>query len=163
MLQTRLATTADSSLIANHRSAMFRAMGSAPPEVLDEMSRAFEPWVLRRLTEGRYMGWITCNGDCPIASIGLLLLDWPPHPLDPAGAERGYILNLFIEPEYRRRGLARKLVELCLDEGRRRNIGVISLHASAEGRPLYDSLGFQSSNEMQLGNRPHPWPLRRVP
>jgi ribosomal protein S18 acetylase RimI-like enzyme len=153
MLETRAATVADAFLIARHRRAMFHAMGCATPGVLDEMTRSFEPWLVPRLAGGRYLGWITCDGLQPIASIGLLFLDWPPHTLHPVAAERGYILNLFVEPEFRRRGLARALVELCLAEARRRNISVITLHASAEGRPLYESLGFQSSNEMQFRNQ----------
>jgi ribosomal protein S18 acetylase RimI-like enzyme len=154
MLETRPATIADASLITRHRRAMFHAMGGATSETLDLMSRSFEPWLIPRLAGGRYLGWIKCDGAQPIASIGLLFLDWPPHTLHPVETERGYILNLFVEPDYRRRGLARSLIELCLEEGRRRDIAVLSLHASAEGRPLYESLGFQVSNEMQLRNQP---------
>ena len=154
MLETRAATAADASLITRHRRAMFDAMGSGSGERLDRMSRHFEPWLMPRLADGRYIGWITLDGSRPVASIGLLLLDWPPHALHPEDSERGYILNLFVEPEYRRRGLARSLVAACLTEARRRNIALVSLHASAEGRPLYESLGFHASNEMQWRNHP---------
>jgi GNAT superfamily N-acetyltransferase len=148
MFPTRRATTADASLIASHRRAMFEAMRLGDPEVLDEISRAFEPWLRPRLAAGRYNGWITSDQDIPIASAGLLILDWPALPRDPSGTERGYLLNIFVEPEYRRRGLARSLVKFCLAEARRRNIRVVTLHASQEGRPLYESLGFKPSNEM---------------
>ena len=60
---------------------------------------------------------------------------------------------MFVEPEYRRRGLARGLLELCVAEARRRNIRVVSLHASREGVPLYEQLGFKTSNEMLLRTR----------
>jgi ribosomal protein S18 acetylase RimI-like enzyme len=153
MLETRAATVADAALITAHRHAMFSAMGSGTPKSLEEMSRHFEPWLQTRLADGRYLGWLTLDGDRPIASTGLLLMDWPPHALHPDSAERGYILNLFVEPEYRRRGLARTLVELCLAEARRRDIAVVTLHASAEGRPLYEALGFSAANEMQFIDR----------
>jgi GNAT superfamily N-acetyltransferase len=132
---------------------MFAAMGSGTPESLHEMSRNFEPWLLPRLADGRYLGWITWDGPRPIASSGLLILDWPPYALDPAGSQRGYILNVFVEPEYRRRGFARGLVQRCMDAARRANIRVTSLHASAEGRAVYESLGFRASNEMQFIDR----------
>lgn len=154
MLQTRCATLADSGLIAAHRRAMFEAMDSAGPDLLDEMSCKFEPWLRPCLADGRYMGWITTDEDKPVASAGLLIVDWPPHARDPAGSQRGYILNVFVEPAYRRRGLARSLVKLCLAEARRRNIRVVTLHASDEGRPLYESLGFGPSNEMQFSSKP---------
>jgi ribosomal protein S18 acetylase RimI-like enzyme len=154
MLDTRRATTSDAPLITAHRHAMFTDMGTATPAILHQMSLSFEPWLLPRLADGRYIGWITANAGQPIASIGLILIDWPPHALHPGSHERGYILNLYVEPDYRRRGLARSLLQLCLDECRRRNIAITTLHASAEGRPLYESLGFTPSNEMQLRHEP---------
>ncbi|UWZ86600.1 GNAT family N-acetyltransferase [Occallatibacter riparius] len=150
MLETRSATLKDASLIVAHRHAMFAAMGSGTSESLDEMSRSFEPWLLPRLADGRYRGWITVDGARPVASAGLLILDWPPHALHPSTSERGYILNMFVELDYRRRGIARALVQRCIDEAHRLNIRVTSLHASAEGRPVYESLGFGPSNEMQF-------------
>jgi GNAT superfamily N-acetyltransferase len=153
MLETRPATLADAPLITAHRHAMFAAMGSGTPESLNEMSRSFEPWLLPRLSDGRYLGWITWDGALPVASAGLLILDWPPHALHPSTSERGYILNMFVEPVYRRRGLARALVQRCIDEAHRLNILVTSLHASAEGRPVYESLGFRAANEMQFIDR----------
>jgi ribosomal protein S18 acetylase RimI-like enzyme len=150
MFPIRPATPADAALIASHRRAMFEAMHSAGPEVLDEMTRNFEPWLLPRLADGRYLGWITADRERPIASAGLLLIDWPPHPRHPGSSQRGYILNVFVDPGYRRRGLARKLIDACLNEARTRKIELVTLHASDEGRPLYQQLGFTAGNEMQL-------------
>lgn len=148
MLETREATAADAELITAHRRAMFADARDADEPVLEVMSRNFEPWVTRMLRAGRYAGWITSDGHRPVASAGLMFLDWAPHPLDPAGEYRAYLLNVFVEPEYRKRGLARALVELCLDEARRRNICVVALHASDAGRRVYESMGFKSTNEM---------------
>jgi ribosomal protein S18 acetylase RimI-like enzyme len=148
MLETRSATAEDAELIAAHRRAMFTAMGSTPDSVLDAMSRNFTPWVARTIGEGRYAGWITMDDGRPVASAGLLILDWPPHPLDPAGTQRGYMLNVFVEPEYRKRGLAQALVNRCLDEAHRRSIRVVALHSSDAARSIYEALGFRATNEM---------------
>lgn len=148
MLQTRTASPADAALIASHRRAMFAAMGQTPESILDAMKRNCEPWLTRLIVEGKYIGWITEDDNSPIASAGLLVLDWPPHPLDPTGEHRGYLLNVFVEPNYRRRGLAHALVERCLTEAHRRHLGVVTLHSSDVGRPLYESLGFRATSEM---------------
>lgn len=153
MLETRNATVGDAELITRHRKAMFADAGDAPESTLDAMSRSFEPWVRRMLGEGKYAGWITCDGDRPVASAGLLVLDWAPHFLDPAGEHRGYVLNVFVEPEYRGRGLARALMKECMAEARRRGIRVVALHASAKGQPVYEKLGFTTSNEMLFVDR----------
>jgi ribosomal protein S18 acetylase RimI-like enzyme len=148
MLNTRRASVDDSSLITRHRKAMFADARNAPEDVLEAMSKSFEPWVRRMLRENKYAGWITSDGDSPVASAGLLVLDCAPHFLDPTGEHRGYILNVFVEPEYRGRGLARALMDICLTEARSRGIRVVALHASDAGRPLYEKLGFYAANEM---------------
>ena len=152
MLATRLATAADAPLIAAHRRAMFEDMGSASPSTLDEMTRSFKPWVERKIAEGKYLGWITEDttegGTTPVAGAGLLILDWPPHPFDPTGEYRGYLLNVFVEPAYRKRGLASSLVQECLAEAHRLNLRVVALHSSDAGRPIYEALGFRPTNEM---------------
>ena len=148
MLETRAATITDSALVAAHRRAMFAAMGGYEEPVLEGVRLASEPWTARMMGEGRYLGWITEDEGRAVASAGMLILDWPPHPLDPGGEQRAYLLNVFVESEYRRRGLAKALIEICLDEARRRGIGVVSLHASREGAPVYAQLGFKTTNEM---------------
>jgi GNAT superfamily N-acetyltransferase len=148
MPDTRSATILDAPLIASHRRAMFASMGGFDDEVLDAVRRASEPWTERMIREGRYLGWITEDDGRPVASAGMLILDWAPHPLDPAGEKRAYLLNVFVDPAYRRRGLARRLMEICLTEARRQGIRVVSLHASREGAPVYAQLGFKTTNEM---------------
>lgn len=127
---------------------MFADAGNAPDSVLAQMARHFEPWVRRMIAEKKYAGWITANRVRPVASAGLLILDWAPHFLDPTSEQRGYILNVFVEPEYRGQGLAKMLTEQCMKEARRRGIGVVALHASKKGQPVYERLGFTISNEM---------------
>ena len=155
MLITRRATADDAPLITHHRRAMFADMRNAPDSVLDEMGRHFERWVRRMIAEDRYAGWITSDAGYDIASAGLLILDWAPHLLDPTGDKRAYILNIFVEPEYRRRGLAQALTKECMQEARRRGIRIIALHASEKGQPVYEKLGFNTSNEMlYIGGQP---------
>ena len=83
-----------------------------------------------------------------MAGIGLMLIDWPPHPLHPEQSQRGYILNLFVEPEHRRRGLAVRLMRLAEAEFVRRGVRYEVLHATDKGRPLYRKLGWDSTAEM---------------
>jgi ribosomal protein S18 acetylase RimI-like enzyme len=148
MLETRTATAADAHLITHHRRRMFVDAGRADNQVLGLMSRNFEPWVAKMIAEEKYFGWLTVDGDRVVAGIGLLLLDWPPHPLDPRSTQRGYLLNVYVEPEYRRRKLASHLIEMALAEARRRKIRVVALHSTDEGRALYESNGFRQTNEM---------------
>jgi len=148
MLKTRLATVSDAKLITHHRRRMFVDAGRADNPVLAVMADAHEPWVAKEIEAERYLGWITEDDGKAVAGAGLLLLDWPPHPLDPRSTQRGYLLNVYVEPEYRRRRLASNLIEMALAEARRRYIRVVALHSTEEGRRLYEANGFRSTNEM---------------
>jgi len=148
MLETRTATVADSAILTHHRHRMFVDAGRRDSPVLHVMSQNFEPWVVRMIKEGKYLGWLTEDDGKVVAGAGLLLLDWPPHPLDPRSTQRGYLLNVYVEPEYRRRKLASHLIEYALAEARRRKIRVVALHSTDEGRALYESNGFRQTNEM---------------
>ena len=135
-------------MITRHRKAMFADMRDAAETVLEEMAQNFEPWVQRMIAEDKYAGWITRDDEREVGSAGLLILDWAPHFLDPRCGQRGYILNVFVEPEYRGRGIAKALTLQCMAEAKRRGIGVVALHASRKGQPVYEKLGFKTSNEM---------------
>lgn len=148
MLKTRTATVSDAALITHHRRRMFIDAGRNDGPVLDVMCEAHEPWVAREITESRYLGWIGEDDGKPVAGAGLLLLNWPPHPLDPRSTQRGYLLNVYVDPEYRRRKLASNLIELALAEARKRFIRVVALHSTEEGRRLYEANGFRRTNEM---------------
>lgn len=148
MLKTRPATAADAALITHHRRRMFVDAGRQDNRVLDLMAKAHEPWVAKMLAESKYLGWLTEDNGVVIAGAGLFLLDWPPHPLDPRSSQRGYLLNVYVEPEYRRRKLASHLIEYALAEARRRKIRVVSLHSTDEAKRLYESNGFRATNEM---------------
>lgn len=148
MLKTRLAAATDAPLITRHRRRMFVDAGRRDDQILQLMADAHEPWVASAIEQGHYIGWLTEDDGKVIAGAGLLLLEWPPHPLDPRSTHRGYLLNVYVEPEYRRRRLASNLIELALAEARRRGIRVVALHSTEEARRLYQANGFRTTNEM---------------
>jgi ribosomal protein S18 acetylase RimI-like enzyme len=137
----------DLELIGRHREEMFRDAGIAE-EVLSAMKPHFQAWLGPKLRDGSYFGFLACDESRPVGGIGLLLLDWPPHHFHPTSDKRGYVLNLFVEPAYRRRGLASKLMLLAEIEFANRGISFAVLHASAKGMPLYSELGWTRTSEM---------------
>jgi ribosomal protein S18 acetylase RimI-like enzyme len=146
----RRATVEDTSITMHHRHAMFQDMGERDAAKLNAMCDAFSRWVSARLTNGEYLGWLVDNEQgTVVAGTGLWLLAWAPTPSDQS-AQRGYIFNVYTQPDYRRRGLARRLMQTIFDHCRKNKITVVALHASDHGRALYESLGFKQTNEMRL-------------
>jgi GNAT superfamily N-acetyltransferase len=145
----RRATVADAQTIAGHRYAMFRDMGYNDEASLDSMRKKFLPWVEAKLKSGDYLGWLAVTeSDLVVGGAGLWLMDWPAHMVG-SSARRGNILNVYTEPSFRRRGLARWLTEAALHWCKGNEIDFVILHASDEGRRLYEELGFQAGNEMR--------------
>jgi len=148
--EIRPATIGDSEIIAAQRRAMFFEMGYRDQAVLDAMIVAFRPWLLRKMEAGEYLAWLVTRVDGSVAAgLGLWLMDWPPHMVGP-GSPRGNILNVYTDPDSRRQGLARRLMEVALEWCRANRIRAVILHSSNEGRPLYEKLGFRPTNEMRL-------------
>jgi len=144
------ATLHDIATIVSHRRSMFAAMGYSDDAALDAMASAFEPWLRRKMLDGDYLAWFAIAQDQSVAAgIGLWLMDWPPHMIG-SGGRRGNILNIFVRPEDRRRGIARELTRAALDWCRANAIDHVMLHSSVDGRHLYESLGFVATNEMRL-------------
>ena len=146
----RVGAAGDSGTIVRHRRAMFSEMGYRDQPALDKMCAAFEPWLARKMETGEYLAWFAVEAKGSIvAGLGLWLMDWPPHMIGP-GSRRGNILNVYTNPDSRRQGLARRLMQVALEWCRANHIRAVILHSSNEGRPLYEKLGFRSTNEMRL-------------
>ena len=146
----RMAAPADAAIIAHHRVAMFHDMGildGTDPVALKTSARDY---LRNALVAGAYTGWLVENAGQVVAGGGVITRPLLPRPGTPQGGEEAYILNVYTEPEHRRRGLARQLLTAILTWCRERRSALVSLHASDEGRPLYESLGFGSTNEMRL-------------
>jgi len=146
----REATPADVETIVAHRRGMFEAMGYADAAVLDAMQSAADGWTRTRLASGEYRGWLAVGRDGRVvAGAGLHLREQCSKPRNLSGRV-AYVMNVFTEPGHRRRGLARRLMQLVLDWCRQNGYAEITLHASDAGRTLYNSLGFEPTNEMRL-------------
>ncbi len=146
----RQATLADAPIIVTHRRRMFEDMGRDDTAMLDAQDIQFAVWLRERLENGRYHGWLVEDAaGSVVAGAGVWLLDWPPGPSG-LGPYRGYILNVYTEPAARRRGLARRLVQACMAWCQAQGITIVSLHASDQGRPVYERLGFRPTNELRL-------------
>jgi len=153
----RPATAADVSLIASHRAAMFRDMGKLAREDVPALIRATADYLQIALPRGEYLAWVadsTTSGSESIGGAGVQLRPILPRPRAcDDGLELGpeaLVLNVYVVPEWRRRGVGEALMRSLLNALADRNVRRIVLHASEDGRRLYERLGFVSTNEMRL-------------
>ena len=149
-IRVRTAGVEDLAHILRHRRAMFEEMGFTDTAVLegvDDWSRAYFEKALRM---GTYKAWLAedLNGQV-VGGGGIVVADWPGYPGENR-AQRAWILNMYTEPGARRCGVAKRLVDAMIEWCRASGFGMVSLHASPAGRPLYEAIGFHPTNEMTL-------------
>lgn len=66
------------------------------------------------------------------------------------GTENAYVNAVYVRPQYRRRGIAKRLMELVIAWSRERGCAGVRLRASDEGRFLYEHIGFREGREMEF-------------
>jgi len=153
----RPAAADDIASLAYHRVAMFRDMGTLAPAHETPLEQATAAYLRDALPRGEYLAWVAEDGAAGVGVIGgagVQLRSILPRP--PEGRRdlelgpEAIVLNVYVEREWRRRGIAEALMRALLADLHARGIRRIVLHASAEGRRLYERLGFAATNEMRL-------------
>jgi GNAT superfamily N-acetyltransferase len=154
--QIRRATSRDADIIAWHRARMFQDMGDVSGdafEILRANARSrLEQWI----DTANYIGWLATPATEPemiVAGAGVQLQPILPRPLDVSTigeGRQGTIVNVFTEPQWRRRGIAGLLIKEIITWSKNEQIDRLVLHASDDGRSIYERLGFIESNEMRF-------------
>lgn len=147
----REAVLADAPILARQRRLMFEATGALAPDEGDPLEAAVLEYIQRAMPAGTFRAWVVERDGRIVAGGGLQLRTLMPRPGYVRGEPEGLIVSMWTEPEHRRRGLGRRVVEAILAWGRAHGISRYTLHASADGRPLYALYGFRPTNEMRLG------------
>jgi GNAT superfamily N-acetyltransferase len=148
----REASVTDIPEILRLRRSMYADMHYDDALKLDQMAALTSDYLATAIPMSSFRAWLAVCAQSVIAGGAVIISPWPAHPYD-LECRRVTILNVYTEPGYRRRGIARSLMQTmigwCKDEGFAR----VTLHASDDGRALYESLGFEVSNEMRLNLR----------
>jgi GNAT superfamily N-acetyltransferase len=151
----RRCTTQDAASVARHRVEMFREMGHVPTaelaqELLEKSVLALAPI----LADGTYVGWLAIDDEGNvIAGAGVHIKPQLPRVShDQRRVEDGPVplaVNVYTEARWRHQGVARALMRVLMEWAASQGTDRVVLHASDAGRPLYESLGFRTTNEMR--------------
>jgi ribosomal protein S18 acetylase RimI-like enzyme len=146
----RQATADDIPDLVRLRRIMFEGMGWGDHEHLPAAEAASAAYLAEAIPSGEFQGWVAATSAGRIVSVGGVIVDQHmPTPGNLSG-RIGYVLNVATEPCYRRRGIARRIMQAMLAWLKEQGVQRAALHASDHGRPLYESLGFEPTNEMRL-------------
>lgn len=141
----RIATIADMELLIRLRKQLLMDEGQILSSNIDQELKQF---FTQQMTSHQLTQWLVeCEGEV-IASGAIQFISFPPSFFNTTGI-RGYIMNMYTHPAYRKRGIAKRLMDLLIEEARIRKVHHIFLIASYMGKPLYKKYGF-SENDIYM-------------
>ncbi|MBS1772179.1 MAG: GNAT family N-acetyltransferase [Bacteroidetes bacterium] len=147
----RLATANDTPLLIAYRLKLllFVSTTSHTDDEIDTLTQQFEAYFPKAINEGTYIAWIAeCDGQTAAVS-GMVVYDRPAGFRCPTGRV-GYILGIYTEPEYRRRGICGTLMGKLEQSAREHNITTMAMHATEEGERVYRKNGFKEPGSLVL-------------
>lgn len=149
MAEIRRATAGDVEELVRFRCAFLNEVNGCdqPPEGFEDGLRAY---LRAAVADGSFAAWAAWEGGRVVAAGCVCYTRIVPGYSNPTG-EIAYIQNMYTLPEYRRLGLASAIFARLIDEAKERGVRRVSLHATVEGRKVYEKFGFQpKADEMVL-------------
>lgn len=144
MVEIRIAAKDDIELLMSSRLEMLKVVNNLPSdyEYTEEIVRESRDYFLN----GDHITVLAIDDGKVIGCASMSFMWIMPTFSHPTG-KRAHLMNVYTRSEYRRQGIARKMVNMLIDETWKRGATEISLDATTMGRPLYESLGFTNSTE----------------
>ena len=114
-----------------------------------DLRPALKDYYQRHMADNTFISWIALDNEKIIGTSGISIVEKPPYYGCPSG-KIGLLSSMFTDKEYRRRGIARHLLSLVVDEARKYGCGTVQITASDMGVLLYTDFGFvKNGNFMQ--------------
>ena len=152
----RRATVQDAGIVAWHRARMFQDMDDVSSDAFEILRAKARARLKEWLASGDYVGWLATPADQPemvVGGAGVQLQPILPRPVNASTVgegRQGTVVNVFTEPQWRRRGIAGLLMKEIITWSKNERLDRLLLHASDEGRSVYERLGFIAGNEMRF-------------
>lgn len=136
------ATKKDIGVLAEFRiSYLQEDLGVISDENLELMQATLPSYYEKRLNKDLIV-YVTRDEMDIVSCAFLLIVEKPMSPSFITG-KTGTVLNVYTKSEYRKRGYAKKLITMMLEDAKAEGVSVIELKATEDGYSLYKSVGFE--------------------
>ncbi len=147
-MEIRKANSADVSLILENRMEFISNV------VKEGMPEGFEKntyeYLRKHIADNSLVAWLAVDNEKIVSIAVICFYDVLPTVSNISG-KTGYILNVYTLEEYRRQGLAKRLLSELINEAKELYVGKIYLNATDDGRKVYEKMNFEVlTREMEL-------------
>ena len=117
---------------------------------MSQVKRNTREYYRAALQNGSHTAYLVFYNDVFVGAGGISYFQVIPTYNNQTG-KKAYVMNMYTNPEYRRKGIAMKTLDLLVADAKSKGVTAISLEATDMGRPLYEKYGFVKMNdEMEL-------------
>jgi ribosomal protein S18 acetylase RimI-like enzyme len=106
-------------------------------QLINNLYAYFEKAIMRN----EFLAVVAEDEGKAVSTAFMSIAERPPRP-GSSSNRVGTIYSVYTDPEYRRRGIATKVLQLLLQEAKENNVATVDLSATADRKPLYEKLGF---------------------
>lgn len=102
------------------------------------------------IESGDFVAWVALADGEIISTSGLCFSQIIPG-FTLLDGRVAYIMNIYTLPEWRKKGVGKQVFHHILEAAKERGYKRVLLHATEDGRPIYEKFGFRATNdEMEL-------------
>ena len=128
----------------------YESEGREAPKNVDLKSALFE-YYHQHMADGTFVSWLAMDGDTIVGTSGMSFVEKPPYFTCPSG-KLGLLSSMFTNPAYRRKGIAKELLDRVISEARSYGCGSVYITASDMGVKLYTAYGFKHNGNFMMYN-----------
>jgi predicted acetyltransferase len=116
--------------------------GEQSMQAIDELKNGLTEYYDHALNDNSYICYLA-RIDNTVAGIGgMIIRQQAGNFKNPTGIV-GYIMNMYTNPSFRKKGICVSILNLLLEEGKEQGIKLFELHATKEGEQVYPKQGFK--------------------
>ena len=130
-------------LLALRVGYLLEDYGTIPQEQLTKISEKLPAYFRKHLNKDLFVYTAKSENDT-VSCCFLLVTEKPSNPSFINGII-GTVMNVYTKPEYRRQGLAGKLMKMLLDDSEKMGLDFVELKSTDSGYDLYRSVGFEDA------------------
>ena len=147
MIDIKISSKDNINELMSSRLEMLKVVNNLPEdyEYSEEIINESRDYFLN----GDHLTVLAMDDDVVIGCASMSFIRIMPTFEHPTG-KRAHLMNVYTRSEYRRKGIARKMVELLIEKAWEKGASEISLDATTLGRPLYEKMGFTNSTECMV-------------
>jgi GNAT superfamily N-acetyltransferase len=150
----RKATGDEMDLVTDLRLAFYCEHNRLDVDTVGGLRDATATFIATEHAAGRAVTWLAEQGETVVGLVTVLIRARPPRHTD-LRTSLGYAVNMYVVPASRRRGIGAALLAACIDGCTALGLRSLTLHATEDGRHLYDSFGFEPDPRWLEVDLPH--------